>query len=62
MQEIVAKAGDEEVQVERVKLSSFFTGPKDPEKSEKQQIDNALDRLREHLHDLIDKGLKILWE
>jgi hypothetical protein len=62
MQEIVIKAGDETIRVERVKLSSFFTGPKDPDKSEKENIDAALDRLRNHLYDLLDEGVKILWE
>jgi len=62
MQEILAKASDEKTRVERVRLSSFFTGPKDPTKTEKEQIDEALDRLRERLHSLLDEGVKILWE
>jgi hypothetical protein len=62
MQEILVKAGDEKTRVERVKLSSFFTGPKDPDKSEKENIDAALDRLRNHVYDLLDEGVKILWE
>ena len=62
MQEILVKAGDEKTRVERVKLSSFFTGPKDPDKSEKENIDAALERLRNHVYDLLDEGVKILWE
>lgn len=62
MQEILAKASGEKTRVERVRLSYFFTGPKDPTKTEKEQIDGALDRLRERLHSLLDEGVKILWE
>jgi hypothetical protein len=62
MQEVLAKASDEKATVERVRLSSFFTGPKDPTKTEREQIDEALDRLRERLYSLIDKGVRILWE
>jgi len=62
MQELLAKATDDQARIERIKLASFFTGPKDPAKTEKQQIDEALDRLREHLHTLLDEGVKILWE
>jgi len=62
MQEILAKAGGETARVERIKLASFFTGPKDPDKTEKEQIDAALERLRERLYSLLDEGVKILWE
>jgi hypothetical protein len=62
MQEILAKASNEKIRVERVKLSAFFTGPKDPTKTEKEQVDAALERLREHLHSLLEEGVKILWE
>ena len=62
MQEILAKASNESARVERVKLSSFFTGPKDPSKTEKEQVDLSLERLRERIHSLLDEGVKILWE
>jgi hypothetical protein len=62
MQEVLAKALDATRRVERVRLSSFFTGPKDPTKTEKQQIDEAVDRLRARIHALLDEGVKILWE
>lgn len=62
MQEILAKANGQQTRVERIRLSSFFAGPKDPTMTEKQQIDAALDRLREHLHSLLEEGVKILWE
>jgi hypothetical protein len=62
MQEILAKASNEQARVERVKLSSFFTGPKDPAKTEKEQVDLSLERLRVRIHSLLDEGVKILWE
>jgi hypothetical protein len=62
MQELLAKGADDQARIERVKVSSFFTGPKDPTKTEREQIDEALGRLRERLHTLLDEGVKILWE
>jgi hypothetical protein len=62
IQEIFAEDGDEKVRVVRIKLSSFFTGPKNPDKTEKEQIDAALDHLRNHLYSLLDEGVKIFWE
>jgi hypothetical protein len=62
MQEILAKASAGNARVERVKLAAFFTGPRDPDKTDKEHIDAALERLREHLYGLLDEGVQILWE
>jgi replicative DNA helicase len=62
MQEILARAAAGNARVVRVKLAAFFTGPRDPDKTEKQHIDAALERLREHLYGLLDEGVKIIWE
>jgi hypothetical protein len=62
MQEILARAAAGKARVVRVKLAAFFTGPRDPDKTEKQHIDAALERLREHLYGLLDEGVKIIWE
>ena len=62
MQETLAKGGYESVKVQQVKLAGFFTGPRDPDHTDKQHIDTSLERLREHLYGLLEKGVKIIWE
>jgi len=62
MMEILARGGDEKVKVQRVRVSDFFTGPKDPQRSEKENIEASLERLREHVYSLLDEGVKIIWE
>ena len=44
--------------VERVKLSQFFTETFES----KQEIDDAVERLREYLLKLLDEGVKIILE
>jgi hypothetical protein len=62
MQEILTKAAGGQARIERIKLASFFTGLRDSTKTERQQVDEALQRLGERLHSLLDEGVKILWE
>ncbi|MCI0601822.1 BREX system P-loop protein BrxC [bacterium] len=62
IQEIVAAAGGSEEDIARVQLASFFTGPKDPEKSEIENVKASIERLQEYLFNLLEQGKKIIWE
>ena len=62
VQELIARTDDKGARLERIRLADFFTGQRNPEKTEKQNIDDALDKLRERLYGLLDEGVKILWE
>ena len=45
-----------------VRPAKFFITGRDPEKSDKEKFDAALERLREHVYGLFDEGAKVIWE
>jgi hypothetical protein len=58
VQELTTPAEETGSRVERVRLAEFFTEPLDSEES----VNEALERLREHLHKLIAQGIRIVLE
>jgi hypothetical protein len=58
IQKMVAPPEDEGVHIERVKVAEFFTATLDSGEA----VDEAVERLREHLHKLVAEGIKIILE
>ena len=62
LQRLAAEAGQEGVRTVTVRPAKFFITGRDPEKSDKENFDAALERLREHVYGLFDEGAKVIWE
>ncbi len=58
LQELTAPSGEESAPLVRVKLSDFFIGPLDSETS----VNEAVERLRDHLLKLTSEGARIIVE
>lgn len=61
MREILAKAGGGAARVERVRLADFFTA-RDPDKTDRENIEASLKRLQERVYSLLEEGVRIVWE
>jgi hypothetical protein len=58
IQELLAQSKEENVIIERVRLSNFVSGSIDSE----EDVERVIDQLKEHLLDLVSKGVKIILE
>jgi len=62
LQRLAAEARDEGVRTVRVRPAGFFISGRDPDKSDRDNFDAALERLRQHVYSLLDEGVKVIWE
>jgi hypothetical protein len=58
IQKTVTPAEDEGIHIERVRVAEFFTTALDSNKA----VDEAVERLREHLYKLVAEGIKVILE